>query len=233
MCEHDVGPHERHGPIQQSGAAVARGLAEASAEIAQLFVNSAFSHGRYVEALEYDIAAWLDTPHAIAVSSGTAALHLAMLAAGVRPGDEVLVPAHTFIATIWCVLYVGATPVLCDVEVATGTIDVADAARRVTARTTAIVPVHLYGQPADLGAVDVLAKRHGLKVIEDNAQSIGACWDGRMLGTHGLNPAVQLLPRQEPGRCRRRRHGEHRRRCTGGTTAQTAEPRRKRALRPR
>ena len=173
--------------------------AEASAEIAQLFVNSAFSHGRYVEAFEYDIAAWLDTPHAIAVSSGTAALHLAMLAAGVRPGDEVLVPAHTFIATIWCVLYVGATPVLCDVEEATGTIDVADAARRVTARTTAIVPVHLYGQPADLGAVDVLAKRHGLKVIEDNAQSIGACWDGRMLGTHGLIGCFSFYPGKNLG----------------------------------
>jgi dTDP-4-amino-4,6-dideoxygalactose transaminase len=172
---------------------------EANADIAELFVNSAFSHGRYVEAFERDIAAWLDTPHAIAVSSGTAALHLAMLAAGVQPGDEVLVPAHTFIATIWGVLYVGATPVLCEVEDATGNIDVADAARRITARTSAIVPVHLYGQPADLGAVKALATEHGLKVVEDNAQSIGARWDGQMLGTHGLIGCYSFYPGKNLG----------------------------------
>jgi len=154
---------------------------EAGREMAELFVNSAFSSGPYVAAFEHDIAEWLGTPHAIAVNSGTAALHLAMVAAGVRPGDEVLVPAHTFIATIWGVIYAGGTPVLCDVEEATGNIDVADAARRVTGRTTAIVPVHLYGQPAEMGAVAELAARHGLTIVEDNAQSIGARWSGRML----------------------------------------------------
>ena len=173
--------------------------AEANADIADLFASSAFSHGRYVEAFERDIAGWLDTPHAVAVSTGTAALHLAILAAGVQPGDEVLVPAHTFIATMWGVLYAGATPVLCEVEAATGNIDVADAARRVTARTTAIVPVHLYGQPADLGAVNTLAARHGLNVIEDNAQSIGARWGGRMLGTHGLIGCFSFYPGKNLG----------------------------------
>lgn len=172
---------------------------EANADIAELFVNSAFCQGRYVEAFERDIAAWLDTPHAIAVSSGTAALHLAMLAAGVQPGDEVLVPAHTFIATIWGVLYAGATPVLCDVEDTTANIDVADAARRVTARTTAIVPVHLYGQPADLDAINALAAQHRLKVVEDNAQSIGARWGGRMLGTHGLLGCFSFYPGKNLG----------------------------------
>lgn len=173
--------------------------AEANADIAELFVNSAFSHGRHVEAFEQDVARWLDTPHAIAVNSGTSALHLAMLAAGVGAGDEVLVPAHTFIATIWGVLYVGATPVLCDVEDATGNIDIADAARRITARTVAIVPVHLYGQPADLGAVTALAARHGLKVVEDNAQSIGARWGGRMCGTHGLIGCFSFYPGKNLG----------------------------------
>ena len=89
-------------------------------------------------------------PHALAVNSGTSALHLAVVAAGIGPGDEVLVPSHTFIATLWGPLYAGATPVLCDVEEATGNIDVSDAARRVTTRTHAIIPVHLYGQPADM-----------------------------------------------------------------------------------
>jgi dTDP-4-amino-4,6-dideoxygalactose transaminase len=172
---------------------------DASVDITQLFANSAFSGGRYVEAFERDIAAWLDTRHAIAVSSGTAAMHLAMIAAGVQPGDEVLVPAHTFIATIWGVLYAGGTPVLCEVEDATGNIDIADAERRVTARTTAIVPVHLYGQPADLNAVSAIAAKHGLKVIEDNAQSIGARWDGRMLGTHGLMGCFSFYPGKNLG----------------------------------
>jgi len=172
---------------------------EAGADIAELFVNSAFTNGRYVDTFEREVAQWLDTPHAIAVSSGTAALHLAMLASGVLPGDEVLVPAHTFIATIWGVLYAGATPVLCEVEEATGNIDVADAARRVTSRTTTIIPVHLYGQPADLGAIGALAARHGLTVIEDNAQSIGARWDGRMLGTHGLIGCYSFYPGKNLG----------------------------------
>ncbi len=173
--------------------------AAAQADIQALFVNSAFSGGRYVETFERDIAAWLGTPHAIACSSGTAALHLAMVAAGIGPGDEVLVPAHTFIATIWGVLYVGATPVLCDVEDATGNIDAADAARRVTGRTRAIIPVHLYGQPADLGAVQALAQAHGLKVIEDNAQAIGARYDGVSLGCHGLMGCFSFYPGKNLG----------------------------------
>ena len=172
---------------------------EAQAEIAELFQNSAFSGGRYVEAFEQDIASWLNTPHAIACSSGTAALHLAIVAADIGPGDEVLVPAHTFIATIWGVLYAGATPVLCEVEEATGNLNVADAARRVTHRTKAIIPVHLYGQPADLAGVRVLATAHGLKVIEDNAQAIGALSDGQMLGTHGLLGCFSFYPGKNLG----------------------------------
>src|SRR5215469_880405 len=97
-----------------------------------VFETSAFCLGPQVEAFERDAAAYLDVPHAIGVKSGTAALHLAMVAANICPGDEVLVPSHTFMATIWGVLYVGATPVLCDVDPATGTLDAGDAARRLT-----------------------------------------------------------------------------------------------------
>lgn len=171
----------------------------ARADLDDIFLNSAFSGGRYVEEFEREIAAWLGTPHAIACNSGTSALHLAMLAAGIGPGDEVLVPAHTFIATIWGVLYAGATPVLCEVEDETGNIDVADAARRITSRTRAIIPVHLYGQAADLHAVEALANEHGLKVIEDNAQAIGAAFDGRKLGTRGLLGCFSFYPGKNLG----------------------------------
>ncbi len=171
----------------------------AQAELAELFANSAFSGGRYVEAFERDIAGFLGTPHAIACSSGTAALHLAMVAAGIGPGDEVLVPAHTFIATLWPVLYVGATPVLCDVEDTTGNIDPADAARRITARSKAIIPVHLYGQPADLAGVRALAEANRLIVVEDTAQAIGARYDNRMLGTQGLMGCFSFYPGKNLG----------------------------------
>ena len=152
-------------------------------EFEEVFASSAFSGGPFVERFEREIADYLEAKHAIAVNSGTDALHLAALAANLGPGDEVLVPAHTFIATLWAPLYVGATPVLCDVDEDTGTIDLADAARRVTARTKAIIPVHLYGQPADMDEVEAFAKKHGLTVIEDNAQAIGARWNGHSLGT--------------------------------------------------
>lgn len=175
-------------------------IAEAARpDIEALFINSAFSGGRYVDAFEHDIAAWLGTRHAIGCSSGTAALHLAMVAAGIGPGDEVLLPAHTFIATAWGALYTGATPVLCDVEDATGNIDLADAARRITPRTKAIIPVHLYGQPADLAAVRHLAAAHGLMVIEDNAQAIGARYDNRPLGTHGAMGCFSFYPGKNLG----------------------------------
>src|SRR5262249_31727700 len=102
-----------------------------------VFETSAFCLGPQVEAFERDASAYLNVPHAIGVSSGTAALHLAMVAADIGPGDEVLVPSHTFMATVWCVLYVGATPVLCDVDPLTGTLDARDAERRITSRTRA------------------------------------------------------------------------------------------------
>ncbi len=168
-------------------------------DLAGLFKTSAFCLGPYVEAFEADIARYLDTPHAIAVNSGTSALHLAMVVAGVKPGDDVLVPAHTFIATIWGVLYAGATPVLCDVEPDTGAIDIADAMRRITPRTTAIAPVHIYGQPANLDKATAFAAEHGLAMIEDTAQAIGARWNGRMLGTHGRLGCFSFYPGKNLG----------------------------------
>jgi dTDP-4-amino-4,6-dideoxygalactose transaminase len=172
---------------------------EALRDFDEVFAKSAFCLGPQVEAFESEIADFLDVAHAIGVNSGTSALHLAMVAADIGPGHEVLVPAHTFIATLWGVVYVGATPVLCDVDDATGTIDLADAKRRVTSRTRAIIPVHLYGQPADMDGIAALARHHNLIVVEDAAQSVGACWNGQRVGTLGLLGCFSFYPGKNLG----------------------------------
>jgi dTDP-4-amino-4,6-dideoxygalactose transaminase len=169
------------------------------AEYEQVFERSAFCLGPHVERFEREIAEYLGVPHAVAVNTGTSALHLAVLAAGLGPGDEILVPAHTFIATLWGPLYAGATPVLCDVDAATGNIDLADAAQRISARTRGIIPVHLYGQPADMDAVLALGERHDLVVIEDAAQAIGARWRGRASGTIGRFGCFSFYPGKNLG----------------------------------
>jgi dTDP-4-amino-4,6-dideoxygalactose transaminase len=172
---------------------------QALREFEEVFAKSAFCLGPHVDAFEKEIADFLGVEHAVAVNSGSSALHLAVVTANLGPGDEVLVPAHTFIATLWGVIYVGATPVLCDVDEATGTIDVDDAERRVTPHTRAIIPVHLYGQPADMDRVGDLARRHNLVVIEDAAQAIGARWSGRCVGTIGAIGCFSFYPGKNLG----------------------------------
>ncbi len=136
--------------------------------------GSAFVLGSEVEAFERAFADHAGVPHAVGVSSGTAALAIALRAAGVGPGDEVIVPAHTFIASALGVVHVGATPVLCEVEDATGLIDPDAAAAAVTERTAAIVAVHLYGQMAEVGRLREVCDRHDLFLLEDAAQAHGA-----------------------------------------------------------
>ena len=172
---------------------------EALPDIERLFEASAFCLGPWVIDFEKAIAAYLGARHAVAVSSGSAALHLAVIAAGLKPGDRVLVPAHSFIGTVWGVIYVGAIPVFCDVEPVTGVIDVADAERRIGAGAKAIIPVHLYGQPADMTRVLDFAKRHDLVVIEDVAQAIGARYADRRLGTHGQFGCFSFYPGKNLG----------------------------------
>jgi dTDP-4-amino-4,6-dideoxygalactose transaminase len=169
------------------------------AEFEDVFQRSAFSAGPFTSKFEVEIADYLGVKHAIGVNSGTSALHLATVAAGVGPGDEVLVPSHTFIATLWGVLYAGGTPVLCDVDDSTGTIDLEDAGRRVTSRTKAIIPVHLYGQPANIDGVQALGREKGLVVIEDNAQAFGARWNGRQLGGIGQIGCFSFYPGKNLG----------------------------------
>jgi len=144
--------------------------------------------GPRTQAFEQALASYIHTPHAVTVSSGTAALHLACLAAGIGPGDEVIVPAFTFVASAAAIRYTGAEPVLCDVRGPLDfNIDPENAARRVTERTKAIIAVHFCGYPADLLALRALCDEQNLVLIEDCAQAIGATFDdtGRRVGTIG------------------------------------------------
>lgn len=143
------------------------------------------SQGSFVKRFEAEIAKRLGAEHVLAVSNGTVALHLAVLALGIGPGDEVLVPNLTFAATINTVIQAGATPVIVDVDLHSWNMDPAAAAAAVTPRTKAIMPVHLYGQPAEMDALMALAKRHGLFVIEDAAEAMGSAYKGRPCGAIG------------------------------------------------
>jgi dTDP-4-amino-4,6-dideoxygalactose transaminase len=168
-------------------------------DMRRLFQSGAFSLGPFVEQFEQAAAKYLGIAHAIGVNSGTSALHLALIAAGIGPGDKVLVPSHTFVATAWGVLYVGATPVLCDIEEESANIDLTDAESRLDPAVKAIIPVHLYGQPADMAGVMAFAARHQLIVIEDAAQAIGARFGGRCVGTFGLCGCYSFYPAKNLG----------------------------------
>lgn len=157
--------------------------AELKAAFARVLESGQFVLGREVSEFEAAAATLAGTKHAIGVSSGTDAILLALMALGIGPGDEVLCPAFTFFATAGCVARVGATPVFVDSHADSFNIDAADAARLVTARTKAIMPVHLFGQMADMDAVLELAAKHKLLVIEDAAQAMGATFKGHSAGS--------------------------------------------------
>jgi dTDP-4-amino-4,6-dideoxygalactose transaminase len=159
----------------------------------------AFVLGREVEAFEREFADYCDVPHCVGVASGTAALTLALVAAGIGGGDEVIVPGHTFIASALAAAHAGAIPVFCDVEPGTGLIDAASAQAVVTERTAAIIPVHLYGQACDMEAIAALARRRGLFVLEDAAQAHGASWRGQRVGGLGDAAAFSFYPSKNLG----------------------------------
>jgi perosamine synthetase len=143
------------------------------------------SEGKHVKQFESAFCDKFLVPHALALNSGTAALHLAMLGAGVGPGDEVILPAQTFVATATTVLQAGGTPVFADLQPGGPNLDPVDVERRVTPRTKAIAVVHYGGYPCDMDEINALAKRHGIKVIEDAAHALGASYRGRPVGTLG------------------------------------------------
>jgi len=143
--------------------------------------------------LEAELARDTGTTHAVLTSSATAAIWMTLRALGVRPGDEVLVPSHTAFPTVEAVCFAGATPVFVDAD-DWYTMDPKDAAAKVTPRTVGLVPVHLYGQPADLPALQDLAQRFGLWLVEDGAQAQGAAWDGRRVGSFGRAAVYSFYP---------------------------------------
>jgi len=162
-----------------------------SAEIE--FVNKAMREnavsgvfGEYIERFESEFAAFCDAKHAVSCSNGTTALHLAMVAAGVQAGDEVLVSTLTNMASFFAVLYIGAKPVPVDIDLDTLTIDPADLARKINSRSRAIMVVHLFGHPTDMDPVNELARKHNLKVFEDCAEAHGATYKEKKVGSLSL-----------------------------------------------
>jgi dTDP-4-amino-4,6-dideoxygalactose transaminase len=161
--------------------------------------SSEFILGRYVRAFESDFAAYCQTEQAIGVNSGTSALHLALLAIGVGPGDEVITTPFTFVATVAAIRYTGAIPVFADIDPVTFTIDPGKIESRITPKTKAIMPVHLYGQPADMDPIMEIARRHGLPVIEDAAQAHGSEYKGRRAGSIGELGCFSFYPGKNLG----------------------------------
>lgn len=166
----------------------------------QSVVRSAqFVLGPQVQAFEREVAAYCGVRHAISVASGTDALHLALRAAGIGPGDEVITTPFTFIATAGAISQVGARPVFVDIDAATFNIDPARIAQAVSSRTRAVLPVHLYGQPADLAPINALCRERGLALIEDCAQSFGAEYGGKKSGAYGDMGCFSFYPSKNLG----------------------------------
>jgi dTDP-4-amino-4,6-dideoxygalactose transaminase len=177
----------------------ARLRTELAAAIDRVCDSGAFVHGPACQEFERAMAEYCGVTHAIGCASGSDALLLALMAIGVGNGDEVLVPSFTFFATAGAVWRVGATPVFVDIDPATFNLDPQDAAAKVTTATKAIIPVHLFGQCAEMDAVNALAEAHSLAVIEDAAQAIGAKYDGRRAGSLGRIGAFSFYPTKNLG----------------------------------
>jgi len=167
--------------------------------VARVLESSQFVLGDEVAAFEEDFARYCRAEHAVGVNSGTSALHLALLAAGVGPGDEVITVPFTFVATAAAIGYTGARPVFVDVEPTSFNLDVSQIEAAITPRTKAILPVHLYGQPADMDPILEIGRRHGLVVIEDAAQAHGAEYKGRRVGSIGDLTCFSFYPGKNLG----------------------------------
>jgi len=174
----------QHAPIRDEMERAFRGLVD----------RGDFILGAAVEQFEAEYAAYIGVRHAVGVGNGLSAIELALRAHGIGPGDEVITPANTFIATVLAIMSVGATPVFVDMDPATYTIDPRAIPAAVTSKTRAIVPVHLYGQPIDLDAVMEAAARHHLLVVEDAAQAHGARYKGKRAGSIGHSAAFSFYP---------------------------------------
>ncbi len=186
-------------PFLDVGAAYKELKPEIDSAIARVLDNGWYILGPEVDAFEAEYAAYCEAEHAIGVANGLDALHLALLAMGVGPGDEVIVPSNTYIATWLAVSQCGATPVPVEPVEATYNIDSTRIEAAITPRTKVILPVHLYGQPADLDPIRAIARQHSLRVLEDAAQAHGARYKGRRIGAHGDAVAWSFYPGKNLG----------------------------------
>ena len=174
---------------------------EIDAAVLGVLASGQYVLGDEVARLEQEFAAYCNVKHAIAVNTGTSALHLALLAAGVGPGDEVITVPFTFVATVSAICYTGARPVFVDVEPVTLTMDPAQVEAKITPRTKAIIPVHLYGQMADMDAIKAIADQYRIPVIEDACQAHGAQYKGRRAGSIGVSGCFSFYPGKNLGAC--------------------------------
>jgi dTDP-4-amino-4,6-dideoxygalactose transaminase len=174
-------------------------LEEINDAIREVIDSAAFAGGPFVAAFEEDFASYCDARHVIGVGSGTEALWLVLLALGVGPGDEVITVPNSFMATAEAITYCGAKPVFVDIDERTYTMDPAGLDQAVTARTKAIIPVHLFGQPADIDPILEFARKRGLFVVEDAAQAHGAVYKGRKVGTLGDAACFSFYPGKNLG----------------------------------
>ena len=172
---------------------------ELDAAIAEVVSETAFISGRYAAAFENSFAEYIGVEHCVAVANGTDALEIALRAVGIMPGDDVIVPANTFFATAEAVSNVGAVPVFVDCEPRFYNIDPTKIEQKITPRTKAIIPVHLYGLPAQMDEIMAVARQHGLKVIEDAAQAHGATYKGKKVGSFGDAATFSFYPSKNLG----------------------------------
>jgi dTDP-4-amino-4,6-dideoxygalactose transaminase len=186
-------------PFLDLGAQYRSIKSEIDAAVARVFESSQFILGREVAAFEEEFSAWCGVRHTICVNSGTSALHIALLAAGVGPGDEVITTPFTFVATVAAIHWVGARPVYVDIEPRALQMDVAQLERAITPATKAILPVHLFGHPVDMDPLLEIAARRGLIVIEDAAQAHGAEYKGRRAGTMSELACFSFYPGKNLG----------------------------------
>jgi dTDP-4-amino-4,6-dideoxygalactose transaminase len=167
--------------------------------IAAVIRDNAFIRGPYVDAFEREFESAMDIKHCVSCANGTDALYLAMAALKVQPGDEVITTAHSWISTSAMITHAGANVVFCDTDGSTFTIDPAAIEAAITPRTVGIIPVHLYGQPADMGAIMAIARKHKLWVVEDCAQAHLALYKGQQIGTFGTAATYSFYPGKNLG----------------------------------